>query len=112
MPGTHGASVKVRFMMSQNRKNAPRLDETSVHSRRHPYSQANPGQAVIDAQGVSERRGVYITGGIVTFEDVEITGGNGVRSLSPCRAAHSNNHPICRSADRFMLLLAHVCSAG
>ena len=44
---------------------------------------ANPGQAVIDAQGVTNRRGVYITGGIVTIEDVEITGGNAVRSPCP-----------------------------
>ena len=57
---------------------------------------ANPGMAVLDAQGVSGRRGVTITGGIEsgvwsgTIEDVEITGGNAVRSLSPCRAAHSN----------------------
>ena len=43
---------------------------------------ANPGQAVLDAQGVSGRRVVYITGGVVTIEDVEITGGNMVRSLS------------------------------
>ena len=50
---------------------------------------ANPGQAVLDAQGVSGRRGVHISGGIVTIEDVEITGGNTVRSLlpKPCRAA-------------------------
>ena len=55
---------------------------------------ANPGQAVLDAQGVSGRRGVYITGGVVTIEDVEITGGNTVRSLSPCPATpHSNIHP-------------------
>ena len=44
---------------------------------------ANPGMVVIDAQGVSGWRGVTITGGSVTIEDVEITGGNTVRSPCP-----------------------------
>ena len=37
---------------------------------------ANPGQAVLDAQGVSGRRGVTIDYGSITIEDIEITGGN------------------------------------
>ena len=50
---------------------------------------ANPGQAVLDAQGVPSRRGVTIAGGVVTIEDIEIIGGNAVRSLSrkPCYVA-------------------------
>ena len=44
---------------------------------------ANPGQAVLNANGASGWRGVYITGGVVTIEDVEITGGTAVRSPCP-----------------------------